>query len=253
MTQSGRFILLTYAFPNMLLRRISQHIKDQNWFAVSIDFVIVVVGVFIGIQVANWNDERVAAADEAELMVRLTEEMHILETELAVDAENYKSTVEATGALLTALRSDALPADEQLFRWILWRANHFEDIPSLAASYAELLSSGGLSQISDPELRTALIRYGDHYGRYDRLYSVALSTVLDPNSRYLRAVEWSDEPEHWNDPKTAIVSYDWNALQSTEAELQAWLAYQNDGERLIRNMLSEVRMIRALLKIDGES
>lgn len=40
----------------MLLRRITKHVKDQNWFAVGIDFVIVVFGVFIGIQFANWND-----------------------------------------------------------------------------------------------------------------------------------------------------------------------------------------------------
>ena len=232
----------------MLLRRITQHIKDQDWFAVSIDFVIVVVGVFIGIQVANWNDERVAAAEEAELMVRLTEEMQALEPELAEDAENYKATVKATGALLTALRAGAMPEDEESFRWTLWRANHFEDIPSLSASYAELVASGGLSRISNPELRTALIRYGDHFGRYDRLYGVGISTVLDPNSHYLGAVKWSADPELWSDPKTAIVSYDWNALQATEAELQAWLAYQNDGERNIRNMHSEVRKIRALLE-----
>lgn len=232
----------------MLLRRITQHIEDQNWFAVSIDLVIVVVGVFIGIQVANWNGERVAAADEAELMVRLTKEMHTLETELAIAAENYKSTVEATGALLTALRADTLPADQESLRRTLWRANHFEEIPSLSASYSELVASGGLSRISDPALRTALIRYGDHYGRYDRLYSVGISTVLDPGSHYLRAVEWSTDPKTWDDPKTAIVSYDWNALQSSEAELQAWLAYQNDAERNIRNMHSEVQKIRTLLE-----
>ena len=40
----------------MILRRITQHVKEQNWFAVGVDFFIVVVGVFIGIQVANWND-----------------------------------------------------------------------------------------------------------------------------------------------------------------------------------------------------
>lgn len=232
----------------MLLRRITQHIENQNWFAVSIDFVIVVVGVFIGIQVANWNDERVAAAEEAELMVRLTEEMQTLEAELAEDAQNYKSTVKATGDLLTALRADTLPEDEQSFRWTLWRANHFEDIPSLSGSYAELVASGGLSRISNPELRGALIRYGDQFGRYDRLYSVGISAVLNPNSHYLGAVEWSTDPGLWSDPKTAIVSYDWNALQSTEAELQAWLAFQNDGERYIRNMLSEVGKIRALLE-----
>ena len=42
----------------MLLRRITQHVQAQNWTAIGIDFVIVVVGVFIGIQVANWNEER---------------------------------------------------------------------------------------------------------------------------------------------------------------------------------------------------
>ena len=42
----------------MLLRRISKHVTDQNWFAVFIDFLIVVVGVFIGIQIGNWNDSR---------------------------------------------------------------------------------------------------------------------------------------------------------------------------------------------------
>lgn len=40
----------------MILRRITGHVKDQNWFAVGVDFFIVVVGVFISIQVANWND-----------------------------------------------------------------------------------------------------------------------------------------------------------------------------------------------------
>ena len=38
----------------MILRRITSHLKDQNWFAVCLDLSIV-VGVFIGIQVANWN------------------------------------------------------------------------------------------------------------------------------------------------------------------------------------------------------
>jgi hypothetical protein len=42
----------------MILRRVIQHVKKQEWTAIWIDLVIVVVGVFIGIQVANWNDER---------------------------------------------------------------------------------------------------------------------------------------------------------------------------------------------------
>lgn len=43
----------------MILRSVTKHVREQNWFAVGLDFVIVVLGVFIGIQVSNWNDARV--------------------------------------------------------------------------------------------------------------------------------------------------------------------------------------------------
>ena len=59
----------------MLLRRITKHIKDQNWFAVGVDFVIVVVGVFIGIQVANWNDTRNNEAALKASLARLDKEV----------------------------------------------------------------------------------------------------------------------------------------------------------------------------------
>ena len=39
----------------MIPRRIAEHVKGHNWFAVAIDFVIVVVGVFVATQVGNWN------------------------------------------------------------------------------------------------------------------------------------------------------------------------------------------------------
>lgn len=42
----------------MMLRRVIDHAKAQNWTAVVIDFIIVVMGVFIGIQLGNWNAAR---------------------------------------------------------------------------------------------------------------------------------------------------------------------------------------------------
>ena len=59
----------------MLLRRVTEHVKVQNWFAVAIDLVIVVVGVFIGIQVANWNDERVQKLQERSYLAQLRDEI----------------------------------------------------------------------------------------------------------------------------------------------------------------------------------
>ena len=42
----------------MILRRFAEALKQQNWSAVAIEFVLLVLGVFLGIQVANWNETR---------------------------------------------------------------------------------------------------------------------------------------------------------------------------------------------------
>ena len=43
----------------MVIRRIREHIAHHNWFAVAIDLAIVVVGVFLGTQANNWNQDRI--------------------------------------------------------------------------------------------------------------------------------------------------------------------------------------------------
>jgi hypothetical protein len=58
----------------MLLRSVITHVREQNWVAVWLDFVIVVVGVFIGIQVSNWNIARVENKLEQGYLVRLHED-----------------------------------------------------------------------------------------------------------------------------------------------------------------------------------
>ena len=39
----------------MVIRQIRQHATTHNWFAVVVDLAVVGIGVFIGIEAANWN------------------------------------------------------------------------------------------------------------------------------------------------------------------------------------------------------
>lgn len=52
----------------MILRRVVQHVREQNWTAIAIDFVIVVVGVFLGIQIGNWNAQRIEAQRRGQII-----------------------------------------------------------------------------------------------------------------------------------------------------------------------------------------
>lgn len=49
----------------MILRRLLDRLKAHEWTAVAIELVIVVLGVFIGLQVSNWNEARKERATEA--------------------------------------------------------------------------------------------------------------------------------------------------------------------------------------------
>lgn len=59
----------------MRLRRIIEHLSAQHWTAIWIDLVIVVVGVFVGIQVSNWNQVRADRQREHLLLVDLRAEL----------------------------------------------------------------------------------------------------------------------------------------------------------------------------------
>ena len=43
----------------MILSRVIAHVREQDWTAIGIDFLIVVLGVFLGIQLGNWNAARI--------------------------------------------------------------------------------------------------------------------------------------------------------------------------------------------------
>ena len=59
----------------MLFRRISKHVKDQNWFAVALDFFIVVAGILIAFQITNWNEAKSNKAGLVGSLERLNKEV----------------------------------------------------------------------------------------------------------------------------------------------------------------------------------
>ena len=89
----------------MLLRRITNHVNDQNWFAVGIDFVIVVVGVFIGIQVANWNAERAEFQKETDALIELRKEIEASIVATQAKAHAYQQATNAGKRSLAFLDS----------------------------------------------------------------------------------------------------------------------------------------------------
>ena len=109
----------------MLLRRISTHVTEQNWFAVGIDFVIVVVGVFIGIEVANWNDIQNNKSGLSASLARLDKEVSrnidMIEEVLIRFAESREDLNQGREALNDCAFS---PDAEEALERLLWKLTH---------------------------------------------------------------------------------------------------------------------------------
>lgn len=89
----------------MILRRFSQSLQQQNWAAIVIEFILLVAGVFLGIQVANWNAARVDRMEYEAALGRLGAEIDINLAALdAFDPEMAKSLNIGSHAL-TVLQS----------------------------------------------------------------------------------------------------------------------------------------------------
>ncbi len=97
----------------MLLRRITKHVKEQNWTAVGLDLGIVIFGVFIGIQVANWNDARTEALREQQVLLELLDDLRQDSLMLVSASEAAQLSVNAANIVLE--QSDLEPVTRVSF------------------------------------------------------------------------------------------------------------------------------------------
>jgi hypothetical protein len=59
----------------MILHSVTEALRRQNWAAIAIELVIVVIGVFVGTQVSNWNQARVEKAATKRMLVQFVPEL----------------------------------------------------------------------------------------------------------------------------------------------------------------------------------
>ena len=172
----------------MLLRRITKHVRDQNWFAVVLDFMIVVFGVFIGIQVANWNEARQQRIDEAGLIERISDDFVRIKKD-AERSRNYHSEIKSDLTILVkSLRSDTL-ADNDIaaIKRALFLGTTFQTSADRSGTTRELLSSGQANILRDKGLLEELVAYEAFLDRHDQAMDFFLRTATELTVPFTKA------------------------------------------------------------------
>ena len=157
----------------MLLRSLSQHLRAQNWTAVCLDLLIVVVGIFLGLQVSQWYERQQEIGLEASILERLREEFETISAEADSAVRVHQEEIVALELIKQFLKAGSLdPDDEPRFREGLLGAMNYELGPSRSGTYIEILSSGQFRLLGNQDLRSALSSYDDLVLKGDSLFSI---------------------------------------------------------------------------------
>jgi hypothetical protein len=174
----------------MILRRFTQHVKEQNWLAVGLDVLVVIFGVYIGIYLGEVASERATRSDVQDALevvrVQLQEDLKTADRIIAYRQEK----LEEPRLLLPLINQDDI--DEELVGQKLSEAfaRMFTFFPK-SSGYGSMKDNGYLARLDDPQLLEALAFL------FDQVYvrHVLIADESDQNTffytRNVIAVYWN--------------------------------------------------------------
>ena len=153
----------------MILRNLAEALRAQNWFTVVLEVLIVVVGIFIGLQVDGWNEARKDRVSEHRYLERIYDE-------LALDIESIKESIRVADSrrdmgrlLLRALDDpEVVRADPYKFMRAIQQASYTLAPTINDHTFDEIKFAGNMAIIRDVELRSGLSAYYKLIERYDQ-------------------------------------------------------------------------------------
>lgn len=154
-----------------MLKRIARHVRAQDWNAIMIEFMIVTAGVLMGIQVSNWNGDRLDRA-------RVDQQLASLRIELQGNRDTirqYRQRIESQLADIAALERefDRPGGGDAAIDAMLMNVFRIRSLILEESAYNELTETGSFRYV-DPTIRSAMTRWQARKGLVERVDQDAL-------------------------------------------------------------------------------
>ena len=166
----------------MIYKRVAANLRVQNWSAILIELAIVVVGVFIGTQVSNWNATRLEGAETARLIAQLQPELRA-QVDFYDTAKAYYATTRRFAEVALAGWADDPKVSDNDFVIAGYQASQIQGIGTNSATWANIFGAERLRSIDDAAVRRDLsfLMYSDNS-------SIGINAVDTPYRRNVRRV-----------------------------------------------------------------
>jgi hypothetical protein len=220
----------------MILRRITEHVKAQNWTAVALDFVIVVVGVLFAFQItawnAAWNEQKRADAALAALLIESGESVVYLEDQVAMIDESIADQRASIEALIAGELQPGMSHEDFIAGVTLTRRFLAPHPPR--STYDSLLSNGDISLIEDANVLRALASYYARIAQVkDYATRIAASNISDYHPAIISIYDPLSENFRRQDADFAALASDSQFLEDSVDILRSVTAVQSARKNLL--------------------
>jgi hypothetical protein len=201
----------------MILHRLSRSIRKHDWFAVLIEFVVVVVGIFAGLQANDWAQERQDRKQERAALERL-----YLEAESAHQLLNgyVQRTVRLNqmrrNAVQFADSNAPVPEDELPLKIGINTLAMFPPVLPISVTYDELKSSGQMQLIRSAVLRGQIAEFHTNLLFHNQLQRGFADNANRFQKVYQKHVIWDYNAEALTSD-ILVSTYNWDSLRSDES------------------------------------
>lgn len=170
----------------MILQNISKAIREQNYYAVMLEFVIVIAGVAIGFQIQAWNEARAERAQGAANLALIVEEIqqHRAHAEQVFDAS--LSILDDIRTVERGMNDPPYARENPgVFLRAVFRSRYGSYRAFDRTIYEGMESSGGIALIEDVAV---LRRIREHYYLLELNDSIFDGVGWNPRENYDRAM-----------------------------------------------------------------
>jgi len=238
----------------MLLRRFIEHVKDQNWFAVGLDVIVVIVGIFLGMQVTDWNEHRKDNAIELKTLAEIKKNLEGDLDEIRNDIGHMYEMESQGKMIIEYLKTNETP-NEEFFGWAsrLRLIPHFDE----NRSGYDLLKNHGVDLIKNDEIREALSGLYERYYSYYAVYERERMDFHRVNSMP-RLIEYFYMPldysnGNWLEYDFVITNEDYQKLRSDTQFVKLIHAIIYENSAIVnRASLMEEMILKLITMIDEE-
>ena len=168
---------------SMRLRRVTEHIKQQNWFAIGIDFIIVVVGVLLAFQITAWNERRLEFDRLDGQLVAAQVEMRENLDRLATVSATLNTQGEQLAALRAMLAEPSAQVSESELNPLIWNAVPVYSLNLRRGALEILQSSAIFTRTATPALIDQIERWEEVLSDANRAQNDCLNSrdnLLNP-------------------------------------------------------------------------